>query len=114
MSAEFHVSVSAATLAKLREIAARRGCSMAAVVRQIADDIGTFEWRGAVRDSRPMTAREVAYRCRGAGEPRPGARYTIWVEPTVHTKLAKIAGRRGLTMPRALALVCADVIGRRA
>ena len=106
MSAEFHVSVSADTLAKLRQLAARRGCSMAAVVGQIADSLGApFEWRGAVREPRPLSAREVTYRRRGPEPHRPGKRYTVWVDAPVHTKLSRIAGRRALTMAGALKLV---------
>lgn len=103
MSACRHVSVSATTYAQLRQLATKHGRSMAGLLDQIL--ALPFEWRGVVRDNRPMSAREIEYRRRGPEPHRPGKRYTVWVEPATHTKLSRIAGRRDLTMASALKLV---------
>lgn len=109
MSSEFHVSVSARTLTKLRTIAAARGISMAAVVGLVADSLDApFVWRGVERPPRPLSTAEVSYRRRGPAPHRPGKRYTVAVLPSTHARLAAISRGHELTMPGALELACAD------
>lgn len=94
------VSLSAATIERIRAAAAAQGLPMARVVELATADIGgSFVWRGVARQAKPPQIRRTR-RARGTL-----GRFSIYVSASAHSRLSAIAHRRGLTMAGALELV---------